>query len=128
MLIACYRLPDQTPDYHKKITDSIRQATEDIRVQIAAEPDNEEYYNQFAWLVANTEGDLDEALKYSQKSLELYPDNGELYDTLARVYYAKGDYENALKNQKHAAELKPHNFLIAKQLELFKKAGEEHKK
>jgi tetratricopeptide (TPR) repeat protein len=128
VLIACYRLPDQTPEYRKKITDLIRQATEDIRVEIAAEPDNHQYYNEFAWLVANTEGDLDEALKYSQKSLELYPNNGGLYDTLARVYYARGDYENALKNQQHAAELEPHNGLIAKQLELFKKASEEHKK
>ncbi|MGA2059361.1 MAG: hypothetical protein ABSG67_02680 [Thermoguttaceae bacterium] len=128
VLIACYRLPDQTPEYRKKITDSIRQATEDIRVEIAAVPDNCEYYNEFAWLVANTQGDLDEALKCSQKSLELKPDNGGLYDTLARVYYAKGDYENALKNQQRAAELEPHNGLIAKQLELFKKAREEHKK
>ncbi len=128
VLIACYRLPDQTPQYRKKIMDLIRQAVEDIRVEIAAEPDNAEYYNQFAWLIANTEGDLDEALKYSQKSLELSPDNGGLHDTLARVYYAKGDYENAFKNQQHAAELEPHSGLIAKQLELFKKAREEHKK
>ena len=78
--------------------------------------------------MANTEGDLDEALKYSQKSLELSPENGGLYDTLGRVYYAKGDYENAVKNQQHAAELEPHSGLIARQLELFKKAREEHKK
>ena len=128
VLIACYRLPDQTPEYRKKIRDLIRQASDDILVQIAAEPEIDDYYNEFAWLVANTEGDLDEALKYSQKSLELKPDTGDLYDTLARVYYAKGDYENALKNQQRAVELKPYNVLIAKQLELFKKAYEEHKK
>jgi tetratricopeptide (TPR) repeat protein len=128
VLIACYRLPDQPPDYRKKIMDSIHQATEDIQVQIAAQPDYEEYYNQYAWLVANTEGDLDEALKYSQKSLELSPNNGGLYDTLARVYYARGDYENAIKNQQRAAQLEPHSGLISKQLELFKKARDEHKK
>jgi tetratricopeptide (TPR) repeat protein len=128
VLIACYRLPDQTPEYRKKITDLIRQATEDIRAEIATQPDNERFYNEFAWLVANTEGDLDEALKYSQKSLEFYPDNGGLYDTLARVYYARGDYQNALKNQRRAAELEPYNGMIAKQLELFKKAVEEQKK
>jgi tetratricopeptide (TPR) repeat protein len=127
VLIACYHLPDQTPEYRKKITDSIRQATEDIRVQIAAEPDNDQYYNEFAWLVANTEGDLDEALKCSQKSLELKPEDGGLYDTLARVYSAKGDYENALKNQRRAAELEPHNGLIIKQLELLKKPAKNTK-
>jgi tetratricopeptide (TPR) repeat protein len=128
VLIACYRMPDQTPEDHKKIMDLIRQATEEIRAQIAADPDDAEFYNQFAWLIANTEGDFDEALKYSQKSLELLPDTGGLYDTLARVYYAKGDYENALKHQQRAAELEPHNGLIARQLEFFKKARDEHKK
>jgi tetratricopeptide (TPR) repeat protein len=128
VLIACYRLPEPTPEYRKKVMDLIRQATEDIRVEIAAAPENAEYYNQFAWLIANTEGDLDEALRYSQKSVELSPESGGLYDTLGRVYYARGDYENAVKNQQHAAELEPHAGLIARQLALFKKALEEHKK
>ncbi len=128
VLIACYRLPDQTTEYRKKLMELMHQATEDIRVEIAVGPDNFKYYNQFAWLIANSEGDLDEALKYSQKSLELYPENGDLYDTLAYVYYAKGDYENAVKNQQHAAELSPHGGQIAKHLELFKKARDEHKK
>lgn len=128
VLIACHRLPDQTPEYQKKIKDLIRQTAEDLRVEIAAESDNPSLYNQFAWLIANTEGNFDEALKCSQKSLELSPDNGGLYDTLARVYYAKGDYDNALKYQQNASELEPHSGLIAKQLEFFKKAKEDHKK
>jgi tetratricopeptide (TPR) repeat protein len=128
VLIACYRLPDQTPEYQKKIKELIRQTADDIRVEISAQPDNPSLYNQFAWLVGNTEGNFDEALKYSQKSLELAPGNGGLYDTMARVYYAKGDYENALKNQEKAAELEPHSGQIAKQLELFRKAREEHRK
>jgi len=128
VLIACYRLPDQTPEYKQKIIGLIRQTAEDIRVEIAAQADNASLYNQLAWLIGNTEGDFNEALKCSQKSLELSPDNGGLYDTLARVSYAKGDYENALKYQQKAAELEPHSGLIARQLELFKKAREEHKK
>ncbi len=127
VLIACYRLADQPPEYQKKIKELIRQTADDIRVEISAQPDNPSLYNQFAWLIGNTEGNLDEALKYSQKSLELAPGNGGLYDTLARVYYAKGDYENALKNQQKAADLEPHSGQIAKQLELFRKARDEHK-
>ncbi len=56
------------------------------------------------------------------------PDSGAFYDTLARIYYAKNDYENAWKYQQRAAELEPHSGLIAKQLELFRKVREEHKK
>jgi len=97
-------------------------------VDIAAHPDDASQYNQYAWLIGNTEGNLDEAQKYSQKSLELMPDNAAFYDTLARVCYAKKDYDHALKYQQRAAELEPHSGLIAKQLELFRKAREEHQK
>lgn len=128
MLIGCYRLPDQTPEYHKTILESIRKAADELQEKIAEQPDKADNYNQFAWLIGNTEGNLDEALRCSQKSLELEPDSGGYYDTLARVYYTKGDYENALKNEQRAAELDPHSGLIAKQLKLFTKAYEERKK
>jgi tetratricopeptide (TPR) repeat protein len=128
VLIACYRLPKQTPEERKRIAELVRKAADDLHAEIAVEPDDASLYNQYAWLVGNTEGNLDEALKYSQKSLELLPDNPAFYDTMARVYYAKGDYDNAVKNQQRAAELEPHSGLIAKQLELFKKAREEQKK
>lgn len=128
VLIACHRLPEQSPEYRQKIKALLRQTADDLRTEITAEPDNPSLYNQFAWLVGNTEGNFDEALKCAKKSLQLSPDNGGFYDTLARVYYAKGDYENAMKNQQKAAELEPHSGQIAKQLELFRKAQEEHKK
>ena len=97
MLIACYRLPNQSPEFHAKILDWIRKSAEESREMIAADPDNPSPYNQLAWLVGNTEGDFDEALRFSLKSLELKPDEGGFYDTLARVYFAKGDVENARK-------------------------------
>ena len=84
-------------------------------------------YNQFAWLVGNTEGDFDEALRYSKKSIELKPGYGGYYDTLAHVYFAKGDYENALKTQTKAAELEPHSGQIARKLAVFRKKWEEEK-
>ena len=63
--------------------------------------------NEFAWLAANTEGDLDEALRLSKRSLDLAGEHGSYCDTLARVYFAKGDYANAVKHQSRAAELLP---------------------
>ena len=38
---------------------------------IEESPDEPIYYNELAWLVANTEGDIDEAIRLSQKSVEL---------------------------------------------------------
>jgi len=127
VLIACYRLPNSRPEYRQKILHLIQEEAGRLRAEIADEPENATAYNHFAWLVGNTEGDYDEALRYSKKSLELAPETGGFYDTLARCYYAKGDWENAVKYQTRAAELDPHSGLIARQLELFRKTLEEKK-
>jgi len=78
--------------------------------------------NQLAWLVGNTEGDFDESLRCSQRSLELRPNRAGYLDTLGRCYYAKGDFENAIKYQTQAVELEPHSGQIRRQLELFQRA------
>jgi tetratricopeptide (TPR) repeat protein len=127
VLIACYRLADQTPEYRRKILGLIHNETSRLRQQIAEDPASSTSYNQLAWLVGNTEGDLDEALKFSRKSIELNPGYGGYYDTLAHVYFAKTDYKNAFKTQTEAAELEPHSDLIARQLEVFRKKWEEPK-
>ncbi len=136
VLIACYRLAEQPPEYHAKIVALIKKeaaASHELiaetasREQTAEESELASLYNQFAWLIGNTEGDLDEALKYSRKSVELIPTEGGFYDTLARVYFAKGDLENAVKQQTKAAELEPHSGLIRRQLEFFRKKREEQK-
>lgn len=78
--------------------------------------------NQLAWLLANTDGDADEALRCSQRSLELQPHRAGFLDTLGRCYYAKKDYENAVKYQLQAVALEPHSPLLIKQLEAFQEA------
>jgi len=137
VLIACYRLPEQPPEYHAKIVELIKKEAATIRQEISGVAGQEQMgeesavalaYNQFAWLIGNTQGDFDEALKYSRKSVELLPNEGGFYDTLARVYFAKGDLDNAVKQQTRAAELEPHSGLIRRQLEFFRKQREEKKK
>jgi len=127
-LIACFRLPDQPPEYRQRIRSLIAKSVRNIRREIAAEPDNPTAYNQFAWLVGNTEGDFDEAIGFSKKSIQLSPGYGGYYDTLAHAYFAKGDYENAVNAQVKAAELEPHSGLIARQLAVFRARWEEEKK
>ena len=137
-LIERYRLPGATPEYRKETLDLIQKAASRFResiVKLQEYPDNSETrpalamdYNQFAWLIGNTEGDLDEALRYSKKSLELSPDSAAYCDTLAHVYFATGDLENALKYQTKAAQLEPHSGLIKRQLDVFRKALDRKKK
>jgi tetratricopeptide (TPR) repeat protein len=128
VLIARYRLPDQTAEYRKQTLKLIKEAAAKFRQQITHAPDNATPYNQFAWLVANTEGDLDTALEFSKKSIQLRPSSGGFYDTLAHVHFAKGDYENAVKTQTKAAQMEPHTGAITRQLEVFRKKWEETKK
>jgi len=75
--------------------------------------------NEYAWLVGNTKGDIDQAIEYSKKSLELKPNTGGFYDTLAHCYVRKGDLEAAVKAQRKAAELEPHSGIIARKLAEF---------
>ena len=128
VLIACYRLPHPAPDYRRKMAQLIDRAAADLRERIGDEPDLATNYNQFAWLIGNTEGNLDEALLYSRKSLELAPDTGGYYDTLARVCYARGEYEKAVKYQAKALEFEPHSGQMHKQLAVFKAALDKSRK
>lgn len=121
-LIACYRLPGQPAEYQRKIAELIEKAASALVTDIEDQPDNAANYNQYAWLVGNTVGDYDKALEFARKALELSPDNSAYLDTLARVYFAKGDLENAVKYQTLAHENDPHSGLIAKQLKLFQDA------
>lgn len=77
--------------------------------------------NQYAWLVSNTEGDLQKALNYSLLSLEIEPDAAKL-DTCARCYFALGDLENAIVTQKRALRLMPHSPPLRRQLAEFEAA------
>ena len=140
VLIALYRLPDSTPAQRQKIMELIANSAQFCRNQIDEDPDSPHFYNHLAWLIANTEGDFDEAVRLSEKSVQLErailaPDNpgqaeatvidkeeklGGLLDTLAHCYAAKGDYVAAVKSQTEANRLMPHSQTIAKKLAFFR--------
>lgn len=122
VLIGLYRIPDLEPELRDKTRRLIREAADLFRQVIQQDPDNSTGYNQLAWLVSNTEGDKTEALRCSQKSLELKPNEAGHLDTLGRCYYALGDYANAVKYQSKAVELQPHSGQMTRQLELFQEA------
>jgi tetratricopeptide (TPR) repeat protein len=102
--------------------EQIRAATEVFRKQIVADPDDPTAYNQLAWLVSNTEGDQNEAVRCSLRSLELLPTAAGYMDTLGRCYYALGDYAKAVHHQSRAVRLEPHSAQMQRQLELFRQA------
>jgi tetratricopeptide (TPR) repeat protein len=142
VLIGIYRASQKDPSWRKETLGLISDAVQTFREEVrdyegqAAEAPTEGHradihrelasaHNQLAWLVANTQGDYDEALRSSQRSLELRPETAGYLDTLAQCYYAKGDYTKAVVHQSRAAELDPHSGQILRQLDFFKRAAEK---
>jgi len=139
VLIAMYRLKTADASWKKTTSLHVKKAADDLRKQMselnarqaqsrnATERTLAKFQlafvnNQLAWLIANTEGDFDEALRCSLRSLELYADRAGFLDTLGRCYYAKGDYRKAIEYQGKAVKLEPHSPAIRRQFELFQSA------
>ncbi len=142
ILIAMFRAPEADAAWKEEASRRIREAVEhfrqeihDLNDQFNGEHSAEERAlaawqlaltnNQLAWLVSNTEGDFNEALRCSQRSLELQPSRSGFLDTLGRCYYAKGEFENAIKYQLQAVAKEPHSPAIQAQLRLFQQALEQ---
>jgi tetratricopeptide (TPR) repeat protein len=127
-LIASHQLPDPEPKYHQNTLKLIERAADGLRTAIAESPEEARHYNQFAWLIGNTEGDLDEALRCARKAVELWPESGAYRDTLAHVHFARGELQQAVASQTKAAELQPYSGLITRKLRVFRDALDEQKK
>ena len=83
------------------------------------------------------EGDIEEAIRASLRSIELRRIEceqlgipvkiGGYLDTLAHCYYRKGDFAAAVKSQTEAVEQEPHSQTIARQLVVFRRALEQQR-
>jgi tetratricopeptide (TPR) repeat protein len=133
VLIAMYRLPEADEKWREATRRRVRDLADKFQHEIDASPSNPVHYNAWAWLVSNTEGDFQKAIRYSHRSIELIPaDAGEsagasFLDTLGRCYYAVGDLENAVKYQREALKKVDYMQVMHRQLALFEKAlAEKH--
>jgi tetratricopeptide (TPR) repeat protein len=132
ILIAMYDDSVDNAERRKRVMTRINTIAEQFRGQITQTASEEapyqaNPYNQYAWLIANTEGNYDLALQYSHKSLEIMPDTASYLDTLAHCYAAKRDFKNAVHYQSRAAELEPHTMQIQRALTKFKADLEKSK-
>ena len=121
-LIAWYRLGDDDPAHRVDAAARVARALEQIDEEIQAIPDDPNGYNEYAWLVANTEGDVGKALRYSKRSLELSFDSPSYLDTLAHCRAAAGDAAGAFRTQLLAVQRDPHIVTIRRNLDRFRAA------
>ena len=119
-LIALYRLPDNSPAQRQEAAERVARTAEQIDGEIQALPEETQGYNEYAWLVANTEGDVEKATRYSRLSLDKAPDESSFLDTLAHCHAAAGRMPAAVRTQSLAHRLEPHGRTIQRNLERFR--------
>ncbi len=74
------------------------------RKALEIQPESPIAANNLAWILAETNGNLDEALTLAQKSVNQIQTAG-FYDTLGWVYFKKGLYSPAIEQMKKAVAL-----------------------
>ncbi len=145
VLIAMYRLSNadeawkaMTKEKIELIATEYRREVEEARMSLDAADDERskqlamQYYahfcNQYAWLIGNTFGDHQQAVKCGQDAVKICQQLPEIksnlagyLDTLGRAYYGAGDVANAVKHQSMAVGLNPVSGQIRRQLEFFQK-------
>ncbi len=70
-------------------------------------PDDVPALNNLAMVLLDSQLDLDRALEFSQHALELTPGNPQILDTVARVFAAKGENQQALAHIERAIAAQP---------------------
>jgi hypothetical protein len=118
-LIGLYGLGDNTPEQRADAVARIRKALEQIEAEIQSVPEDANSYNEYAWLVANTEGDVQKAVRYSKHSLVKSFDSSSYLDTLAHCQAAAGNIPAAIRTQSLALRQEPHNRTIRRNLARF---------
>jgi predicted Zn-dependent protease len=76
-------------------------------------------HNGLAWLCASTRRHLDVALDHAQKAVQLEPSIPGYHDTLAEVYFQRGDTPKAIDEIKKSIALDPKRAYFKKQLKRF---------
>jgi tetratricopeptide (TPR) repeat protein len=78
------------------------------------------YHNDLAWMCAQCNRRLDDAVLHAARAVELESARAGFLDTLALVHYLRGEKDEAIELAKKCIELEPHNDRFKAQLERFK--------
>lgn len=88
-------------------TDRFAEAEKAYETAIGLDEDNAMAYNDWAYMLAESNQHLDKALRMSRKAIALEPENGYFLDSIGWVYFQKGDARKALPYLRKAVSLVP---------------------
>lgn len=77
-------------------------------------------HNHLAALLVRCGRNLDDALEHAQQAVELEPSTPPFHQTLAEIYYRRGDQDKAIACAERCVHLEPQNVEYQRQLERFK--------
>jgi thioredoxin 1 len=95
------------------------------QVYLDRHPDDTSAMNGFAWFCAQRSFGFEQALPVALKAADLSDRDPGILDTLAELYFAMGDYDNAIKVGKEALDKEPDDKYLKDQLDKFQKAASE---
>jgi tetratricopeptide (TPR) repeat protein len=102
-------------------------AAEAYRAAIGIDGGDHSSLNNLAWVYAQQNVNLDEAVALSRRALQIRPDTPQYIDTLAEVYFRMGDRERAVRLIRYALGLNPDSEALQrhlwKQLDRFEKTS-----
>jgi Flp pilus assembly protein TadD len=118
--LPIYLVADLEKRGFKKDADELFTRTFAAQEKAAAEyPRCASHLNALAWTAARCRRELDKGLAFAQKAMELAPDDSAFADTLAEVYFQRGDKERALGLIKKCIEMDPKREYYRRQLRRF---------
>jgi tetratricopeptide (TPR) repeat protein len=89
------------------------------RQHLSRYPDDAMVHNNLAWMLANLNRQLPEALEHARRATELVPQEATYMDTLAEVKYRLGDQPEAVKLTLRCLQLRPQHQHFHQQLYRF---------
>ena len=89
------------------VTKKLDKAAELYTQAIQVKPDSAEALNNLAYLLAEQDKNIEDALKMSETAVKIEPNNASYLDTLGWLYFKTGKTEEALKYLNKAAQIAP---------------------
>lgn len=115
--LALLLVPELEKRGHKPDADKLFESELRVLQQAAADyPRAAQIHNNLAWLAVRCRRQLDLALEHARKAVELAPATSGYFDTLAEIYFQKGDKEKAIETMKKCLALEPKRDYYRRQL------------